>query len=86
MVEMDWMLFAYYLGNLLMRLLLILSAVNLLVCGNVLLLGLTFSLLRKRKKEKPITTYPTETKATFLNMETGKQEKWAQKNIWVKED
>ena len=83
---MVWIQFFYFLEHLSVKMLLLFTIANALVCGNVLLLGLTFSLLRKRKKENPITTYPTETKATFLNMETGKQEKWVQKNIWVKED
>lgn len=105
-----WMLFIYYLGNLLTRLLVILTFVNLLVCGNVLLLCLTFWMLRKMGKKKPIamgsvqtmaekdrkkeekehvrleTGKPIETVTTSFNVETGKREKWVQKNIWIKED
>lgn len=97
---MDWVLFFYFLGYLLTRLLLLFTAVNLLVCGNVLILVLTFWLLKKFRKskivwpeykeagrgERPITTKPTLAKVKFIDGETGEKEKWVLKKVWIRED
>lgn len=88
MIEMDWIQFIYFLLHLSVKMFLLFTIANALVCGNVLLLDLT--LKRIARKKKPVVASPVassiEAKAAFLNMETGKQEKWVQKNIWVKED
>lgn len=76
---MDWILFFYYLGHLLVRMLLLFTVIGLLVCGNALLLKLTFWLLRRKKT---VMARSIE----FTDAETGKREGWEKKTIWIRKD
>lgn len=102
---MNGIQFLYFLGHLSVRIFLLFTIANALVCGNVLLLKLTFWLLQKKKTvatkpkridfpspllvdrgERPITTRPILSTASFINANTGKKERWIEKVIWIRDD
>ena len=95
---MNWFQFVYFLEHLSVKMFILFTIANVLVCGNILVLKFTFKFLRrglKRKEclnyheagknKKPTTTKPDFPSIRFVDAETGKREGWRKKVIWVKE-